>query len=126
MIHEDLKISELLGSHGWEVVEKRDISYLWVTEIWQIRSKWSPTDCIAYLSFEVDPHNDARDFENVGWMKASVPPPIDWYRDKDSDNLSDRPNVFTSCPLGRRREKYLDSFFQDLAKIRNEWGVTAK
>ena len=125
MIPQDAKISELLDHHGWEVVEKRDISYLWVTEIWQIRSKWSPPDCTAYLSFEVDPHDNPRDFENVGWMRASVSPPVDWYKDNISEDDANGLSSDVNCPLGRRRDKYLDSFFRNLAKIRDEWAVKA-
>lgn len=123
MISQETQISELLGVHGWTIVEKREIRYLWVSEIWQVRSKWSPTDCIVYLSFEVDAQDNAQDFENVGWMRASVQRPLDWFKEGASGDRLESVSVNASCPIGRHHEKYRDEFFRDIAKIRDEWMV---
>lgn len=120
-------ILDKLAANGWEVIERREISYLWVSEIWKVGSKWSPTDFILYLSFEVYAENDSQDFGNVGWLKATRTPPIDWARSGTEIDLPEEDvRTYASTPLGRKQEKYLESFFDSLSEMRIEFGVKTK
>lgn len=113
-----------LTAHGWKVAEIRNVSYLWVAEIWKVQSTWTPTNCYVYLSFESDFHHNANDFSKIAWLRAYPYPPVDWLGDSNADDhWKERENsnrLTASVPIGRRRDKYLKEFFSDLARMRNE------
>lgn len=116
-VHRDT-IRKLLSEFGWELVEARPITYLWVAEIWLIRSTWSPRDCMAYLTFEIDPQADPSDLSRVWAVKASLTRPVDWATDEPEDGAVPDGAILT---LPIQKEKHLNSFAGELAKIRDEF-----
>lgn len=115
-------IREKIESRGWEVVETRNISYLWVDEIWKARSKWSPVNLQIYLSLEVDPHNGSTEFDKVRWLYVSATPPLDWARDSGDLDPNKTPEIFFSpTPIGRGQEKQFRQFLDAL----DGWRVAA-
>jgi hypothetical protein len=113
-------IRELLSEFGWELVEARPIAYLWVAEIWLIRSTWSPRNCMAYLTFEIDPQADPSDVSRVWAVKASLSRPLDWATDEPGDGTIADSAILT-LPIAK--EKHLESFAGGLAKIRDEFAL---
>lgn len=111
-------IRERIESRGWEILEIRDISYLWVAEIWKIKSIWSPTDFVVYLSFQADPHDGPNEFTKVRWLHASPVPPVDWAQDI-SGRESLKSNIGHSTVIGKNQEKYIGEFLDRLDRLRN-------
>lgn len=109
-------IKEKLESRGWEIVEVRNIRYLWVVEIWKARSVWSPRNLVLYFSFQVDPQDGAREFDKVSWLHASPEPPVDWALDPDDSKTKAKTVCLkkSSTVLGRNQDKYFDKFLDDL------------
>ena len=116
-------IRNLLPEFGWVLVEARTIAYLWVAEIWLIQSTWSPNDCRAYLTFEIDGQYDSRDLSHVWAIRVSISRPDDWAVDEElfSEDVSDWEGSTRILPI--TKEKDLESFFAGLAMLRNEFAV---
>jgi hypothetical protein len=109
-------IRQKIESRGWEVVEVRNIRYLWVAEIWKVSSKWSPRNLVLYLSFQVDPEDGPREFEKIRWLHASSSPPVDWALDsEDREKQETAPGLeYHSTVIGRNQDRYFDKFLDGL------------
>ena len=120
------KIDRMLGTFGWELVEARTVAELWVAEIWLVRSTWSPTDCHAYLTFEIDGECDSRDVSKVWAIKASLSRPDDWFTENRLGTGNDDIDIKVSTGnLSIQKEKYLDELFSELANLREKFAVSA-
>jgi len=49
-------IFHALSREGWSFIpQELAVDCWWAKNIWQLRSEWTPKDCIVYLSLLVDP-----------------------------------------------------------------------
>ncbi len=123
------ELKDRLLSAGWELIESRTILHLWVAEIWQIKSVWSPTDCVVYLTFEIDFQANPKDASKVDQVKASLRRPIDWFVEQntvDVTQLDEHEYNSASVFLGRGRVKNLDEFILHVASLRHEFEILGK
>jgi hypothetical protein len=109
----------MLDDFGWELVEARTIAQLWVAEIWLIRSTWSPTECVVYLTFAIDPQSDARDSSKVWAVNASLERPEDWFTENGSPSEACFSPKSSTGNLLVGKEKYLHELFGQLANLRD-------
>lgn len=118
------KIDELLGEHGWELIEARKIDNdPWLIEMWLVKSVWSPTDCFAFFMFCSDEQIYApNDKMPPATLSASLRKPDDWLAENASqfklnEVFDDRAELF----FGRGVEKNISQFFEDLAQLRQKY-----
>ena len=131
MFGEQNKLKELFGKYGWEFVESQIPNDDWIVELWLIKSVWSPTNCFVFLSFDVDPQWTDRAKKNFGvWaVTATLSQPYDWQAESDcvteldfEIDLQNRAQI----TLGRRWEKYIPTFFEELADLRKKYNSLKK
>lgn len=115
-------IKEKLESRGWEIVEVRNIRYLWVAEIWKACSVWSPRGLVLYFSFTVDPHDGSHEFDKISWLHASPEPPVDWALEPGDSKIEMKTAWLehSSTVLGRNQDKYFDKFLDGLDAWRDD------
>jgi len=112
----------MLAEFGWELIEARTVAELWVAEIWLIKSTWSPIDCRAYLTFEIDGEGDSRDVSKVWATKASLSRPDDWSMDADDNPIAAEGSTGN---LSIQKDKYLKELFGELANLREKFVLSA-
>lgn len=124
------KLIELLDRHGWELVATKKLSNHWIIGQWLIKSSWSPTDCHVFLTFEIDPQMTASQTSEVWGVSASLRRPSDWFIDYplefDAEIESRGGDGIGLTRVGRRWEKYLPAFFDELASLRQKFGNPEK
>jgi hypothetical protein len=51
-----VKLADYLEVNGWDLVREhtQDLEW-WADEIWELKSRWSPTEALAFVTFLVDP-----------------------------------------------------------------------
>lgn len=124
------KLIELLDKNGWKLVETKKLSNHWIVEQWLIKSNWSPTDCHVFLTFEIDPQMTAAQTSKIWGVRADLNRPADCFIEYSSefetkiDSGSDSGVGLTR--IGRRWEKYLPAFFDELEALRQEFGNLRK
>jgi len=132
MFGEQNKLKELFDKFGWELIETQNPNNDWIAELWLIKSIWSPTDCYIFLSFDVDPQWTDRTRKNFGvWaVTASLIQPYDW-RKEDSNQVfepkfEENKQYEAQITLGRRWERNIPKFFEELANLRSKYNNLKK
>ncbi|MDQ3798628.1 MAG: hypothetical protein M3384_04195 [Acidobacteriota bacterium] len=115
---------ELLAKHGWEIVETQKKDDHWVVEQWLVKSIWSPTACRVFLTFEIEPQLTPGKTSEIWGVRAGLNQPPDWAADNRAEFVAeieaDKSGVGLT-PVGRRSEKYLPAFFDELANLRTKF-----
>jgi hypothetical protein len=126
MFGQQNKLKQLFDQHGWELVETRKLEDLAVIELWLIKSTWSPTDCLVFLAFVIDPHDYHRKLQGektpASWIYASLKKPLDWMAESASE--FEKNDVFEDGAylyFGGSPEKKIPEFFNDLANLRQKF-----
>jgi hypothetical protein len=99
---------------GWEVIGEitTDLDW-WADEVWMIRSLWSPQDCVAYITFLVDPmwEGKRRKGEGVWAAKVTASPATTSVPEPNEAQLR----------VGKWTATDLDDFLEQLARLRRLW-----
>jgi len=130
MFGEQNKLKELFDKYGWELIDSQSTNVWWIEEIWLIKSIWSPTDCKVFLSFIVDEQwtDRARTAFGVNRITASVSKPVNWMAESEFefDKVELDTDGLDIIYLGRRWERSIPKFFEELANIRSKYNNLKK
>lgn len=120
MFAQQNKLRELFPKYGWELVETQIPNYDWIAEIWLIKSIWTPTDCFAFISFEVDPMGEDRNNKMKGvWaINLSMEQPYYW-QDDETHSISNSENF--QFGIRTHFEESIPEIFDSLNNLRLEF-----
>lgn len=122
MFGEQNKLKELFDKYGWELIDSQSPNVWWIEEIWLIKSIWSPTGCKVFLSFVVDGQwtDRAKAAFGVDRIRASLNKPVDWMAESkfEFEEVMTDTNSSYIIYLGRRWERKIPEFFEELANLR--------
>ena len=118
MFAQQNKLKELFEKYGWELIETQKPNYIWIAEIWLLKSLWSPTDCYVFIVFEVDPQSEVRveKEKNVWAVSISLGQPQDWRNDNFDSQISDGENI--EIQIRPNFEKHIPEIFDSLNNLR--------
>jgi hypothetical protein len=132
MFGEQNKLKDLFDRNGWELIESQNPNNDWIAELWLIKSTWSPTDCRIFLSFDVDPQWTDRTRKNFGVWAATISlnQPYDWNEENNNGkfetSLEENRQIEARITLGRRWERNIPKFFEELANLRSKYNNLKK